>query len=52
MDDFNLRSNLEGEAPQLSSTSLDEIREHMEILRDQIMAGLPPNQLSHAYACP
>ncbi|KAG5717169.1 hypothetical protein E4T56_gene10328 [Termitomyces sp. T112] len=48
MDDFNLRSNLEGEAPQLSSTSLDEIREHIEILRDQIMAGLPPNQLSHA----
>ncbi|GLB33765.1 putative ring finger protein [Lyophyllum shimeji] len=48
MDDFNLRSNLEEEAPLFLPDSLGELRDHIQRLRDEIMASLPADQLDHS----
>jgi hypothetical protein len=51
MDNLNLRSNLE-RPPSPSDVSsltlsLDDIRENIQRLRDEMTASLPPDQLTH-----
>ncbi|KAF8076342.1 hypothetical protein FPV67DRAFT_412463 [Lyophyllum atratum] len=48
MDDFDFRANLEEQAAPFVPESLEEIREHIQRLREQIMAVLPANQLDQS----
>ncbi|KAF5387816.1 hypothetical protein D9615_000376 [Tricholomella constricta] len=48
MDDFSLRSNLEEEATPFVPSSLVEIMDHIQRLRDEVMTSLPANQLNHS----